>query len=192
MQRPATGGGVTIGIVTLARRSAMGEWLISEISFAGVHLQMWMLIVLHFSLFDCSTFGCSGSTRALVASFVVRRGPSTQKPSDCKPRGRGKFRFYSRNVLSFDDQQQGFCNQQFFDGYVMGDEYFAVNVGTVITNFIVACEGFEAIRLYQITDFLMNFPHHTLQIGFLAFAMAGKETNCSGMDDSGDVITLLK
>ena len=74
----------------------------------------------------------------------------------------------------------------------MGDEYFAVNIGTVITDFIVACEVFEAIRLYDIADFLVNFPYHTLQIGFHAFAMAAKETYFSGMDDSGDVITLLK
>ena len=26
----------------------MGEWLIADISFAGVHLQMWMLIVTAF------------------------------------------------------------------------------------------------------------------------------------------------
>jgi hypothetical protein len=26
----------------------MGEWLIGDISFAGVHLQMWMLIVTAF------------------------------------------------------------------------------------------------------------------------------------------------
>jgi hypothetical protein len=74
----------------------------------------------------------------------------------------------------------------------MGDEYFAVNVRAVITDFIVAREVFEAILLYEIADFLVNFPHHTLQIVFLAFAMAAKETNFPGMDDSGDVITLLE
>ncbi len=73
----------------------------------------------------------------------------------------------------------------------MGDEYFAVNIGTVITDFIVACEVFEAIRLYDIADFLVNFPYHTLQIGFHAFAMAAKETYFSGINDSGVVITLL-
>ena len=56
------------------------------------------------------------------------------------------------------------------------DEYFAVNVNTVIIDFFVACEMFEVIRLDEITDFLMNFPHRTFQIGFLAFAMAAKET----------------
>jgi len=72
------------------------------------------------------------------------------------------------------------------------DEYFAVNVNTVIIDFIVTYEMFEVIRLDEITDFLMNFPHRTLQIGFLAFAMAAKETYFAGVYDSGDVITLLK
>ena len=62
----------------------------------------------------------------------------------------------------------------------------------MIADFIVACEVFEAIRLHEIADFLVNFPCHTLQIGFLAFAMTAKETYFSGMDNSGDVITLLK
>ena len=67
-----------------------------------------------------------------------------------------------------------------------------MNIGTAITDFIVLCEVFEAIRLYEIADFLVNFSHHTLQIRFHAFAMAAKETYFSGMNDSGDVITPLK
>ena len=72
-------------------------------------------------------------------------------------------------------------DQQFFDGYLICDEYFAVNVNTVIIDFIVTYEMFEVIRLDEITDFLMNFPHRTLQIGFLAFAMAAKETYFAGV-----------
>ena len=62
----------------------------------------------------------------------------------------------------------------------------------MIADFIVACEVFEAVRLHEIADFFVNFPYHTLQIGFRAFAMTAKETYFSGMDNSGDVITLLK
>jgi hypothetical protein len=40
----------------------MGEWLIGDVSFAGVHLQMWMLIVTAFFAVGCSTFGYSGNS----------------------------------------------------------------------------------------------------------------------------------
>ena len=88
--------------------------------------------------------------------------------------------------------RQAFRDQQFFDRYLIRDEYFAVNVNAVIIDFIVTYEMFEVIRLDEITDFLMNFSHRTLQIGFLALAMAAKETYFAGVYDSGDVITLLK
>ena len=57
MQRLGTGGGATIGIVTYSdwergvglKRSdggsAMGQWLIADVSFLDVHVQLWMLLV---------------------------------------------------------------------------------------------------------------------------------------------------
>ena len=40
----------------------MGRWLIADISFAGAHLQMWMLIVTAFFADGCSTFGYSDNS----------------------------------------------------------------------------------------------------------------------------------
>ena len=71
-------------------------------------------------------------------SLLVEDLGLIKKSSDCKPRGEREFCLYVRNVFRFDDQQQAFCNKQFFDGYIICDEYFAVNVGIVITDFIVA------------------------------------------------------
>jgi hypothetical protein len=54
----------------------MGEWLIADVSFLDVHLQVWMLLVLGILL--CQTFSSSSRVLACFKSSVSK--PSVNQP----------------------------------------------------------------------------------------------------------------
>jgi len=54
------------------------------------------------------------------------------------------------------------------------------------------CEVFELLRRNEITDFLMHLTDHTIQKGFITFAMTAKKSHHAGVQNAGNIVALLK
>jgi hypothetical protein len=101
---------------------------------------------------------------------------------------------YFDNFVRLGYQERPFGDDQPFNRNIANDEELGVDGATSGLNVPTgeSCQIYKPIRWNEIADFFVYFPDGALQERFVPFAVAAEQRHLSRVQDSGNIIALLK